>query len=105
MDMPGLRELQLWAGEEDVGHAFEEIEELAGGCRFRDCRHEGEPGCAVARALDGGVLDPTRFHNFTKMRREAAHLEREQDTLARLEEKRRWKRIQQDLKKMYKQRW
>jgi ribosome biogenesis GTPase len=105
MDMPGLRELQLWAGEEGIDRTFEEIGELAGRCRFRDCRHEGEPGCAVAAALEDETLDPARFRNFTKMRREVEHLEREQNTLARLEEKRRWKRIHQSMKKMYKQRW
>jgi ribosome biogenesis GTPase len=104
MDLPGLRELQLWAGEEGLGRAFVEIDQLAAGCRFRDCRHEGEPGCAVARALEEETLDPTRFRNFTKMRREAEHLEREQDTLARLEQKRRWKRIHQAMKKMDKRR-
>jgi ribosome biogenesis GTPase / thiamine phosphate phosphatase len=104
MDLPGLRELQLWAGEEGVGRAFDEIGELAAGCRFRDCRHEGEPGCAVAKALADETLDPTRFRNFTKMRREVEHLQREQDTLARLEQKRRWKRIHQAMKKMDKRR-
>jgi ribosome biogenesis GTPase len=104
MDMPGLRELQLWSGEEAVDRTFEEIGELAAQCRFRDCRHEGEPGCAVAAALAEETLDATRFHNFTKMRREVEHLEREQDTLARLEEKRKWKRIHQAMKKMYKHR-
>ena len=105
MDMPGLREMQLWAGEEGIDRTFEEIAALAAECRFRDCRHEGEPGCAVARALADEVLDPTRFRNFTKMRREVEHLEREQNTLARLEQKRRWKNMHKDMKKMYKQRW
>ena len=104
MDLPGLRELQLWAGEEGVGRAFTEIEELAARCRFRDCRHEGEPGCAVAHALSDETLDPTRFRNFIKMRREVEHLAREQDTLARLEQKRRLKRIPQAMKKMDKRR-
>src|SRR5262249_42950510 len=104
MDLPGLRELQLWTDENGVGRAFQEIEELASGCRFRDCRHEGEPGCAVTRALADETLDPTRFRNFAKMRREAAHLAREQDVLARLEEKRRWKKIHQAHKKYDKRR-
>jgi ribosome biogenesis GTPase len=104
MDLPGLRELQLWAGEEGIDRTFDEIAALAGECRFRDCRHEGEPGCAVERALADETLDPTRFRNFTKMRREVEHLEREQDTLACLEQKRRWKNIHKEMKKMYKQR-
>jgi ribosome biogenesis GTPase len=105
VDMPGLRELQLWSGEESLDRAFDEIAALAAQCRFRDCRHAGEPGCAVAAALEAETLDPNRFRNFTKMRREMEHLEREQDTLARLEEKRRWKRIHQQMKKMKDQRW
>ena len=82
-----------------------EIAALAAECRFRDCRHEGEPDCAVGQALADETLDPTRFRNFTKMRREVEHLEWEQNTLARLEQKRRWKNIHKDMKKMYKQRW
>ena len=104
MDLPGFRELQLWAGEDSVERAFGDIEQLAAGCRFRDCRHEGEPGCAVTQALDEETLDHNRFRNFTKMRREAEHLQREQDTLARIAEKRRWKRIHQAMKKFDKRR-
>lgn len=105
MDLPGLRELQLWAGEKGIDRTFEEIAALAAECHFRDCRHEGEPGCAVGQALADETLDPTRFRNFTKMRREVEHLEREQDTLARLEQKRQWKNIHKEMKKIYKQRW
>jgi ribosome biogenesis GTPase len=105
MDLPGLRELQLWAGEEGIDRTFAEIAALAAECRFRDCRHEGEPGCAVADALAQDNLDPSRFRNFTKMRREVEHLEREQNTLARLEQKRRWKNIHKEMRKIYKQRW
>lgn len=104
MDLPGLRELQLWSGEDAVERTFEEIGALAAQCRFRDCRHQGEPGCAVTAALENETLDPTRFRNYTKMRREVEYLEREQNTLARLEEKRRWKRIHQSMKKIYKER-
>jgi ribosome biogenesis GTPase len=104
MDLPGLRELQLWAGEEGIGRTFDEISELAAGCRFRDCRHQGEPGCAVAKALEEETLDATRFRNFTKMRREVEHLEREQDTLARLEQKRQWKNIHKAMRKADKRR-
>jgi len=61
IDTPGMRELQLWADEDEVGGAFPEIEELARGCRFRDCRHELEPGCAVREALESGTLDAGRY--------------------------------------------
>jgi ribosome biogenesis GTPase len=104
MDLPGLRELQLWSGEGSLERTFDEVATLARECRFRDCRHAGEPGCAVAAALEDETLDPARFRSFAKMRREVEHLEREQDTLARLEHKRQWKRIHKDAKKMYKAR-
>ena len=78
MDTPGLRELQLWSEESDVEGAFADIEALARQCRFRDCRHEEEPGCAVRAALEDGSLDPERFHNFDKLQRELRFLARRQ---------------------------
>lgn len=74
IDTPGMRELKL-TGEEDVAdRVFEDIEGLATGCRFRDCRHDAEPGCAVRAALAAGTLDPCRFNNYRKLQaeREAA---------------------------------
>jgi ribosome biogenesis GTPase len=78
MDTPGLRELQLWGDESDLDGAFEDVEALARACRFRDCRHKNEPGCAVRAALEDGTLDEERFHNFQKMRRELRFLARRQ---------------------------
>jgi ribosome biogenesis GTPase len=75
IDTPGMRELQLWGDEADVDRAFEDIEELARECRFRDCRHEAEPGCAVRAALETGDLAPERFRNYVKLQREASFLE------------------------------
>jgi ribosome biogenesis GTPase len=89
VDTPGLRELQLWAGAESVDLAFADIADLAQQCRFRDCRHQGEPGCAVA----SGGIDEGRLASYAKLQREAAHLERQQNQRAALEEKRRIKRI------------
>ncbi len=93
IDTPGMRELSLWAEEGDAGTGFEEIEALARGCRFKDCRHAGEPGCAVARAVEDGVLTPGRFENYLKLRRESQFLERKRDIRAALDEKAKWKRI------------
>jgi ribosome biogenesis GTPase len=70
MDMPGMRELEAWAEEAAVGAAFDEIEQLAKQCRFRDCRHAGEPGCAVAEAVEHGLLEEGRLASFHKLRRE-----------------------------------
>jgi ribosome biogenesis GTPase len=69
IDTPGMREVKL-SGDEDVADAFEDIEALATGCRFRDCGHGNEPGCAVRAALDEGVLDQARFLNYAKLRDE-----------------------------------
>ncbi|MBZ5592356.1 MAG: ribosome small subunit-dependent GTPase A [Acidobacteriia bacterium] len=95
IDTPGLRELQLWSGMESVDLAFADIADLAQQCRFRDCRHQGEPGCAVA---DSGI-DEGRLASYAKLLREAAHLERQQDQRAALEEKRRIKRIHRAMRK------
>ncbi len=95
MDSPGLRELQLWGDAASLDHAFDDVAELAAACRFRDCRHQGEPGCAVA-----GHVDPGRWQSYLKLQRELAHLEREADPRARLAEKRRWKSVHQSLKRL-----
>ena len=78
MDTPGLRELQLWGEESNLEGAFEDIEALARECRFRDCRHDNEPGCAVRASLEAGTLSPERLHNFEKMQRELRFLARRQ---------------------------
>ncbi len=76
IDTPGMRELQLWAESEDVDDAFPEILALAEQCRFADCAHDGEPGCAVHQALDAGQLDGSRLASYLKLQRETAWLER-----------------------------
>ncbi len=96
IDTPGLRELQLWAGAGSMNAAFSDIAALADGCRFRDCRHQGEPGCAVA----GAGIDQARLANYTKMQRELAHLDRKLDQRAAQEEKRRIKRIHRAMRGM-----
>jgi ribosome biogenesis GTPase / thiamine phosphate phosphatase len=73
IDTPGLRELQLWDAEDGLGDAFEDIERLAANCKFRDCSHESEPGCAVKEAVSRGVLDGARLESYLKLRREIAY--------------------------------
>lgn len=104
IDTPGLRELQLWSGEEDVEGAFPDIEDLASGCRFRDCAHAGEAGCAVQAALDDGTLDFDRMTSYRKMRREAAYLNRQLDQRAQLEQKAQWKKIHKAMRNVDKRR-
>jgi ribosome biogenesis GTPase len=73
IDTPGMRELKL-SGDESLGDAvFDDIAELARNCRFRDCRHGREPGCAVRAALERGALDPGRLANYLKLGAELAH--------------------------------
>ncbi len=93
MDLPGLRELQLWAEAAGVDRAFQDVAALVARCRFRNCRHQGEPGCAVAEALEAQELDSGRVQSYLKLQREVEHLERKQDQQAALEEKRRIKRL------------
>ena len=93
IDTPGLRELQLWSSEENVESAFPEIEAFAAKCRFRDCSHEGEEGCAVQAALEDGSLAAGRFESFRKLRREAEYLKRQVDVRAQLDLKAKWKKI------------
>jgi ribosome biogenesis GTPase len=93
IDTPGLRELQLWVGAESVDTVFDDITIIAKGCRFRDCTHSGEPGCAVAQALAIGRLDAGRWESFRKLRAEAEWYETTTDPLAAAERKRKWKAI------------
>ncbi len=83
IDTPGIRELQLWSGEEGLERAFEDIEALAGRCRFPDCRHEREPGCAVRAAAKDGRLDARRLESYLKLRREIRFMEIKKDVKER----------------------
>jgi ribosome biogenesis GTPase len=83
IDTPGMRELQLWGDDEGLGRAFGDIEELAAACRFIDCRHGTEPGCAVRAAVAQGALAPERLESFLKQRRELERLALRQDEKAR----------------------
>ena len=98
IDTPGMRELQLWDGQGSLADVFVEIEELAQCCRFSDCRHAGEPGCAVARAITDGSLPEERLQSYHKLQRELAHVERKQDARAQHEEKQRIKSIMRSVR-------
>ncbi|MCA1562825.1 MAG: ribosome small subunit-dependent GTPase A [Acidobacteria bacterium] len=91
IDTPGMRELQLWETGEALGGSFEDIDSLAANCRFRDCRHRSEPGCAVRAAAASGSLDAARLASFSKLQDEQAFQARQQDERAQIEEKRRAK--------------
>jgi len=93
MDTPGLREMHLWDAEYGVAQAFADINSLVAQCRFGDCRHEAEPGCAVLAALSAGTLDPKRVENWRKLLREQEFFRRKIDPEARQEQKELWKQI------------
>ncbi len=93
IDTPGIRALEVSGADQGMDAAFDEIADLAAACRFSDCRHEGEPGCAIARAIGDGSLSAERLASHQKLEREAAHVERRGDPRAREEERRRWKVI------------
>jgi ribosome biogenesis GTPase len=95
IDTPGMRELQLWDVDEGFQDAFDDIESLASGCRFRDCTHGKEPGCAIKAAIKDGTLSWARYENYQKLQRELAYLARKEDVKLQLAEKEKWKKIHQ----------
>ena len=103
IDTPGMRELQLWDVGDAVRQTFDDVEELAAGCHFSDCRHRDEPRCAVKAAVDEGRLNPDRLSSYLQLQDEITHLARQQDERLQLEEKRRGKVMGKALKAHYKQ--
>lgn len=91
LDTPGMRELQLWDAADGMDSTFADIAQLAGECRFTDCRHESEPGCAVLAADSDGTLPPGRLAGYRKLLRELRALEIRQDHRAAADERRKWR--------------
>jgi ribosome biogenesis GTPase len=104
IDTPGLRELQLWDAAEGVAQTFADVDALAAQCRFRDCRHENEPGCAVRAALTDGTLDQARLENRKKLEREQEFLRRKMDPEVRKKEKDRIKVLMRGVREKYQHR-
>lgn len=98
MDLPGLREVQLWTNAEqpteNLEASFDDIQALAENCRFRDCTHSAEPGCAVTSA----TIDPARLANFKKMQKELAHLERKANPRLAKETRAKWNAIEKSVR-------
>jgi ribosome biogenesis GTPase / thiamine phosphate phosphatase len=103
IDTPGMRELQLWAGEGELQETFRDIELLAGQCRFKDCSHNAESGCAVKAAVENGEIDPARLDSFHKLQKELSYLVSREEQSARLYEKAKWKKIAKWAKELKKQ--
>jgi ribosome biogenesis GTPase / thiamine phosphate phosphatase len=89
IDTPGIRELQLWHSDGSVDDEFIDIAEIGEGCRFRDCRHDREPGCAVKAAVDGGLLAQARYQNFLKLQHEEEVMNKKKDERLQKERDRR----------------
>lgn len=100
LDSPGLRSLPLWDAGAGVAATFDDVEEAAAGCRFRDCRHEGEPGCAVQAAVDAGTLDARRVDSYHKLVRELDSLETRQDEQARRAQGRRESKLVREVERL-----
>jgi len=98
IDTPGMRELQMWEGSDGIGATFEDIEELIKKCKFKDCKHESEPGCAVNEALENGTLEEDRYYSYLKLKREIGYFERKHNQKAINAEKKRWKKIHMQAK-------
>jgi ribosome biogenesis GTPase len=98
IDTPGLRELQLWSDGAGLEATFEDVSELARSCRFTDCGHGGEPGCAVRAAVEQQRLDPARLASYQKLQAELRALEIREDPLKRRAERGRWKAIHKSLR-------
>jgi ribosome biogenesis GTPase / thiamine phosphate phosphatase len=97
-----MREMQLWEG--NVEETFGDIEALAEGCQFRDCRHDREPNCAVRAAVEAGTLPAGRLESFLKLQQELAYQAIRQDQQAQIAQKRKWKVLHKAARQLYKSR-
>ena len=93
IDTPGMRELRLWDTRGAVDETFDDIERLTEGCRFRDCQHRTEPGCAVREAVTDGRISAARLTHYHQLHDERAHLDTRRHELAEIEEKQRVKPV------------
>ncbi|MDF2671172.1 MAG: GTPase RsgA [Paenibacillus sp.] len=99
IDTPGMRELQLWEASDGISSTFHDIEELSLHCRYPDCKHDKEPGCAIKNALQDGTLDTSRYAHYGKLQRELAYLARKENKSHQAAEKSKWKKIHKEAKR------
>jgi ribosome biogenesis GTPase / thiamine phosphate phosphatase len=104
IDTPGMRELQLWDVDEAIDDAFQDIAALGPSCRFRDCQHDQEPGCAVKRAVEAGELDAGRYASYVKLSHERAADEKRRDERALIDAKRFARTTERSVRKLRKAR-
>ncbi|BCB04429.1 putative ribosome biogenesis GTPase RsgA [Bacillus sp. KH172YL63] len=101
IDTPGMREIQLWQGQEGLSTQYQDIEDLSLTCRFTDCRHQGEPGCQIRKAIDEGTLSQERFTHYLKLQKEIAYMERRGDKRLESLERKKWKDMGKQRKLKY----
>jgi ribosome biogenesis GTPase len=101
IDTPGLRAVGLWESAEGLEHAFPDVIELAAGCKFRDCSHGEEPGCAVRAAVEAGELPVRRLESYRELAAEIQHVAEEHDARLRAERKRKDKILARSVKRYY----
>jgi ribosome biogenesis GTPase / thiamine phosphate phosphatase len=104
IDTPGMRELALWGAADGIGRTFGDIQELAARCKFRDCCHQGEPGCAVRAAVEARTLDAERVESFHKLEREEQFLEAKQDAALRAQRKKELRQLMKSVNRFYRER-
>jgi ribosome biogenesis GTPase len=104
IDTPGMRELQLWTQSDTIRESFEDVEQLAAGCHFTDCRHREEPRCAVKQAVEAGALAQERLDSYLKLQDELKALDARRQARDQINIKRRFKTVSQSMKKFYKDR-
>lgn len=105
IDTPGLRELQLWDGNDGIDTLFADIKKLSDRCKFRDCKHESEPDCAVQNALEHGTLDYERYKSYLKLKREVNYFERKINVKEMLKDRKKWKKITEQAREINKQKY
>ncbi len=98
IDTPGMREIQIWTDEASLAQAFSDVDDYALHCRFSDCQHESEPGCAVLKAISDGSILESRLDSLKKFERELAHLREKQDVSARSEKKKERKKFAKSIR-------
>lgn len=102
IDTPGMREFQLWSDDVSLNSAFPEIDSLSEDCKYKDCSHIHEAGCAVLDAVNRGIIKAKRYANYLKMRKELTYLENRINESARSVEKKKWKSIHKEIKRFHK---
>lgn len=99
IDNPGVREIQLFGSEESLERTFQDVAALAAECRFSDCGHRSEPGCAVLAAVAEGTLSEERFESFRGLQRELRYLQIRQDESRKRAEKQKWRAIHREMRR------